>query len=127
VSAQASDFDRKACAPTYRGEYADPVIRACSKVLQEQSGLPRKAIADVYANRGSAYLAGGDVDAAIADFDEAIELDLEEATAYYLRGITYYRKGDFDRAIADFDEALRLDPNHSSAREGREAALEEKD
>jgi tetratricopeptide (TPR) repeat protein len=68
-----------------------------------------------YANRGVAYAAQGDLDHAIADFDDAIRLDPKFAGAYFNRGSAYQVKGDLDRAIADFNEAIRLDPKLTAA------------
>jgi tetratricopeptide (TPR) repeat protein len=68
-----------------------------------------------YANRGAAYAAKGDLDHAIADFDDAIRLDPKFAGAYFNRGSAYQVKGDLDRAIADFNEAIRLDPKLTAA------------
>jgi tetratricopeptide (TPR) repeat protein len=50
-------------------------------------------------------------DRAIADFNEAIWLDPNNANAFHNRGVSYSIKGDNDRAIADFNEAIRLNPN----------------
>jgi tetratricopeptide (TPR) repeat protein len=62
------------------------------------------------AGRGDAYAAKGDVDHAIAAYNEAIRLDPKYAAAYNSRGAAYFSKGDKDRAIADYSEAIRLDP-----------------
>jgi tetratricopeptide (TPR) repeat protein len=66
--------------------------------------------ADAYYNRGLAYTNKGELDRAIADYDEVIRLNPKYAEAYNNRGVAYANKGELDRAIADYDEAIRLDP-----------------
>src|SRR5215471_15249090 len=61
-------------------------------------------------------------DRAIADYHEAIRLDLKYADAYYGRGLTYRNKGDLERAIADYSEAIRLDPKLAAAYNNRGTA-----
>ena len=51
----------------------------------------------------------------MANFNEAIRLNQNDAVAYYDRGLTYSNKGDYDRAIADYNEAIRLDPKYALA------------
>ena len=51
-----------------------------------------------------------DLDQAIADYSQAIELNNELAVAYSNRGAAYWRKGVLDRAIADHTRAIELDP-----------------
>ncbi len=53
-------------------------------------------------------------DRAIADFDRAIRLNPEYATAFNNRGIAY-QNNYFDRAIADYDEAIRINPEYATA------------
>lgn len=63
-----------------------------------------------------------DSDAAIADFDKAIELNPVYVQAYALRGNTYldkalysdYEEG-YDKAMSDFEKALSLDENCKEA------------
>ena len=52
----------------------------------------------------------GDLDRAIADYTQAIQLNPKYAPAYYNRGSAWGNKGDFDRAIADYSQAILLDP-----------------
>jgi tetratricopeptide (TPR) repeat protein len=52
------------------------------------------------------------LDAAIADWTEAIRLSPREAKFHGSRGYAWYAKQDYDKAIADYDTALRLDPNN---------------
>jgi tetratricopeptide (TPR) repeat protein len=56
------------------------------------------------------YADKGDVDRAIANYDQAIKLDPNYAEAYNNRGNAYSHKGDNLRAIADYDQAIKLDP-----------------
>lgn len=75
----------------------------------------RKAAAREYYERGNAYARWGDLDRAIADFDEAIRIKADYVAAYTDRGVAYALKEEPDRAIADFTEAIRIDPNHFTA------------
>ncbi|HEY8563797.1 MAG TPA: protein kinase [Pyrinomonadaceae bacterium] len=67
---------------------------------------------------GNDYLDKKEYDQAIAQFTEAIELDSENASAYYQRGIAYNGRGvargdteDFDNAIRDYYQATFLKEN----------------
>ncbi len=42
---------------------------------------------------------------------QAIELDPNDATAYYNRGSTYDDLNEYEQAIADYNRAIELDPN----------------
>jgi len=50
-----------------------------------------------------------DYDQAIADFNEAIQLDPKSTTLLY-RGMVYQNTGEYSRAIADYDEVIQLYP-----------------
>ena len=53
--------------------------------------------------------------AAIADYDRAIELDLEDAAAYTNHGNAYADQGELTAAIADYSRAIELDPQYIAA------------
>ena len=74
----------------------------------------------------TAGLATGDVDRAIADFDEAIRRNPQDDHAFNQRGLTWSFNGDNDRAIADYSEAIRLNPQLGSAFKNRAIAWSEK-
>ena len=97
-------------APSRTSTRRSSSIRKCRSVLR----------------RGIAWKAKGDFDRAIADFDQAIELDPKYCSAYFNRGIAWASKGDFDRAIADYDQAIRLDPKNAKAYYNRGIAWEKK-
>jgi len=50
-----------------------------------------------------------------------MELDPEDAGAYYLRGCTYEKQGRIDESIADYNMVLELDPDHVNAAYARGA------
>ncbi|HJN88508.1 MAG TPA: tetratricopeptide repeat protein, partial [Dehalococcoidia bacterium] len=47
-------------------------------------------------------------EAAIMEFDQAIQLDPQLALTYIYRGQHYNSQGEFQRALQDFDRAIRL-------------------
>jgi Flp pilus assembly protein TadD len=64
---------------------------------------------------GNAAYSAGSFDKAIANFNEAIRLHPDDATAFNSRGNAYAHKGNLYRAIADYNEAIRLKPNYATA------------
>ena len=56
---------------------------------------------------------------AIADFDKAIELNPEDAEAYYNRGSAKDDLKQHKEAIADYDKAIELNPKFSAAYNNR--------
>jgi tetratricopeptide (TPR) repeat protein len=86
------------------------------------------ARADAYRDKAQwdfdAHLADGAYeDRAIADYDEGIRLNPNNAAAFRNRGFVNSRRQRYDRAIQDFDEAIRLDPNVAASFSGRAYAL----
>jgi tetratricopeptide (TPR) repeat protein len=78
----------------------------------------------VYAYRGLAYLAQGEVDKALADLDKAIEFQPTLALAFYARGVARFAMGDYDLALADLDAVLELD-NDPEVHQAAESLLNE--
>ena len=77
-----------------------------------------KAAADdasTFLKRSSEKIEVGDYEEAIADLNEAIRLDPNNAVAWNNRGFSKNKLGDYQGAIADLDEAIRLDPNYAVA------------
>jgi tetratricopeptide (TPR) repeat protein len=60
--------------------------------------------------RGNAYYAKKDYDRALADYNETIRLDPDNAAALYNRGLVKQRKGDISGANEDIARAKQLSP-----------------
>ena len=77
--------------------------------------LAQSLSAKDYFNRGLAKHVLGDNEGAIADYNEAIRLNLNYAEAYYNRGLAKSALGDKKGAIADYNETIRINPNFAIA------------
>jgi tetratricopeptide (TPR) repeat protein len=64
-------------------------------------------------------LALGNLDAAQADFSEAIRLNPKNNFAHHELGLTLLRKGDLPSAIASFTDAINLEPASAASRFSR--------
>jgi tetratricopeptide (TPR) repeat protein len=78
-----------------RRAYRDAAM-AYSDILSLK-GLPLApaSAAEIHDRRGSAHFLAGEIDASIADFDKAIELDPGRLAGHWKRGISYYYAGRF--------------------------------
>jgi tetratricopeptide (TPR) repeat protein len=100
----------------------DLAVAGCSRAIDSREYTGR-SLARLYARRGGAYQAQGDVNRAVADYNESMRIDPTYPSAYNNRGNVWYHKGDFDRAIADYSQAIRLDPKYGVAYANRGSAL----
>jgi tetratricopeptide (TPR) repeat protein len=102
------------------------VLLAALASLAEATEQATPQSADAFLERGILFASQGDLNAAIADFAQAIRLDRNFTAAYYNRGNAYAKKGNHDMAIADYTIAIWLDPEHSDAYLGRGNAYRKK-
>src|ERR1022692_486941 len=92
------------------GKSAPPVvILACTELLEHDIFLGSDRFY-VYANRAEAYIAQGDKQHALDDYNQAVKLAPHNAKLYYNRGVFYLAQTDVDAALRDFDTALSLNP-----------------
>nr|WP_238569003.1 tetratricopeptide repeat protein [Xenococcus sp. PCC 7305] len=73
----------------------------------------------VWSNRGNVRVIQNKLDAAIADFDQAIAITDQYADPYLNRGIAYELKQDWPHAIADYNRVLAIDPQDPVAYNNR--------
>jgi tetratricopeptide (TPR) repeat protein len=64
---------------------------------------------------GKKLLVQGEHEAALAEFNRALEISPYLGEAYFQRGCAYQAKANVDAALADFDQALQCDGQHALA------------
>jgi tetratricopeptide (TPR) repeat protein len=68
-----------------------------------------------HVNLGADYMDQGQIEDAIAEFEEAIRLDPDNALAHFNLGVAYQYQGKLDQAIAEYQEAISIDPDYAEA------------
>jgi Flp pilus assembly protein TadD len=102
----ASTDDQAIC---FRGAARDENAAACTRLIASGK-LSGGELARAFLQRAVISNRNGNFDGAMADSNEAVRLDPNNANARALRAAGYVRRGDYDRALADLQEARRLDP-----------------
>jgi len=64
-----------------------------------------------YNYRGFAYQANGDIEQALADFNQALKFNPKSPEAYNNRGNVYHVQKQSARALADYSQAIAIDPD----------------
>ena len=70
-------------------------------------------------DHGTGLRQSGQLAPALADFEEAIGLDRENAAAWYQRGLTLGHMGEYKQAINDINRALSINRNYADAYNAR--------
>ena len=79
-----------------------------------------------YFNLGSNLLAQGSFDGAVAALEEAARLSLDVARIHFALGQAYLAQSRIDQAIEAYERALQLEPQHPSARQALNDALQQR-
>jgi tetratricopeptide (TPR) repeat protein len=66
--------------------------------------------ADIYCGRGIAFVARGQLDKALSDYNKALELMPCYYKAYFNRAILFTQQRDYESAISDFKKAIEINP-----------------
>lgn len=82
-------------------------IRVCTLAIE--AGGERANRAANYNNRGVLHSEAGNLDAALADFEEAVRRDQRLVLAHINRGNIFIRREQWEKAISAFDLAIELD------------------
>lgn len=80
--------------------------------------------ADGWNRRGNSLMEANRLDDAIADFDKAIKLDADHATAWANRGIALAWKKQNEQALDSLDKAAAIDPRLAYVFHGRAIVLQ---
>jgi tetratricopeptide (TPR) repeat protein len=65
--------------------------------------------------QGMAYVEQGKLDEAIVEFEQAIELDPDNADAHRNLGTAYGEQGQWEKAVVPYEKAIELDPDFGEA------------
>jgi len=84
----------------------DEIIRFNSEAIRLQPDY-----ASAYYNRGLARYHKGDLEGALADYNQALRLRPDDPATLNNRGLALADKGDLDGALADYNQAMRLQPD----------------
>jgi tetratricopeptide (TPR) repeat protein len=76
------------------------------------------ATAEATRNVGEAYLAGGNLLAALRELKKAESLDPQDHITQYDIGLVYYYRERYDQAIPHFERAIQLKPDFAPAING---------
>jgi len=92
------------------GKSAPPVIiQACTELL-DRNLLQGHERFYLFVDRAMGYVAQGDKQRALDEYNTAVKLAPKYAQPYYYRGVFYLAQADVDGALHDFDTALSLNP-----------------
>ena len=75
----------------------------------------RHQLAFAHKVRAFIFKKKGNFDAALSDYNAAIQLDSKNAEIYRARGIIYLKKKALDQAFSDFETAIAINPNYAAA------------
>lgn len=89
------------------------------RTLQLMPQTNSRKLAEVYNNRGVAYLKQNVLGSAISDFSHAITLDRDDATFYCNRASVWRKQKQYQNAIADFSKSIEINPKQGAAYLGR--------
>lgn len=101
------------------GMTASDAMTQPARLTESAAGGSRRVVqvdtkqADDLVNRGNAHADKKEYDRAIADFDQAIKLDQQNAYAYNSRADTLREAGRPEQGLPDAEKALKLDSNNA--------------
>jgi tetratricopeptide (TPR) repeat protein len=92
---------------------------ALLKRVEQSPSFSPDVKAQIYSDRGWAYLRLKEYEQAISDFNGALALKPDYARAYGRRGLAFSFLKDYQRAFSDFDRAIELNPEDTWSYERR--------
>ncbi len=95
-------------------ELLTPLVAA--RDIRQVDPTQERMLVLAYSHRAECYANMDNLDKAIAEYSEAINLDPKYAIAYHFRGIAYARRADMHAATADYNQAIQLEPDNADTR-----------
>jgi tetratricopeptide (TPR) repeat protein len=92
-----------------RDKKYDDALSSFTSAIQHKSDY-----VEAYLNRARTYSYKGDLDRAIADYTQALQIK-PDAVPFFERGSLYTRKGKEDLALADYNYAIKFKPDYWNA------------
>ncbi|KAK2158456.1 hypothetical protein LSH36_170g04057 [Paralvinella palmiformis] len=83
--------------------------------LLELNDVDKRIKSNALIKRGSLQMQNGQTDAALADFQQAIDIDPENSDIYHHRGQLYLLTERIEDAVTDFEKSLELSPHFAVA------------
>lgn len=112
IPALGQDGSWSAIERACSGEVGDKAaIEACTRIIGSRN-YNRQGISDAYYNRALSHGRLGDINNALRDYTQALNIH-PTPESYRNRGNIYARRKQWDSAIADFKNAQRLDPKNA--------------
>lgn len=102
-----------------RAEWGAAIAYLDAALAERPDSVHAAQVAAAYWQRGMAQHAAGNLDAALADLDQAIALDASRASSYQSRGLLHAQRGDGAAALADLTRAIELLPTFAQAYRNR--------
>ncbi|TQF37779.1 hypothetical protein UNPF46_18905 [Bradyrhizobium sp. UNPF46] len=96
----------------------DDRIAGCTAIIQSATGMQQGVVMARF-RRAMFYRQKGEVDLALADYDQIIERDPGNVNARLNRASIYVQRRDNEAALADYDKVIGLDPRNTYAYLGR--------
>jgi tetratricopeptide (TPR) repeat protein len=98
--------DARQCYENASSEFSsdtDP----CDRAIRDNNTLRGDKL-KTFVNRGIIHNRNGDLNAAVADFNKALDGDSGLAEAYLNRGNSWFFSNQLDKALADYEQSLAL-------------------
>jgi tetratricopeptide (TPR) repeat protein len=105
---------------------AERIVALCSDALASGKYETPGEKSLLLNNRSIGYVRQGDPDKALADLDQAIQINPKDPFAYDNRGDIWRGKKNYERALAEYGAAIQADPTFISAYYNRGLAYEGK-
>jgi tetratricopeptide (TPR) repeat protein len=93
---------------------SDFSVEACTSLIKTANKTPHE-LAVLFGYRCSGFLDEGQIERALQDCDEAVQLDRKNPLVYQIRGLTFEQSHQYRRAVADYVQVISLQPSNPRA------------